>query len=103
MEVERAVRALLVVVADVHAEYALELAAAEDQQPVQALTPDAADPALDVRVGVRRPERCPDDPYPLAMEDGVEGAAELRVTIVNQKPRPSATIIKIYQQVACPG
>jgi len=73
LEVERAVRALLVVVADVHAEYALELAAVEDQQPVEALTPDAADPALDVRVRVRRLERCADDPYRLAMED-VKGA-----------------------------
>jgi hypothetical protein len=40
--------ALLVVVADVDAEYAVELAVPEDEQPVEALTPDAADPALDV-------------------------------------------------------
>jgi hypothetical protein len=31
----------------------------------------------------------------------VEGAAELRVTVVDQKPRPPAAIIEIHQQVAC--
>ena len=87
--------------ADIDPEYALELAAAENEQPVQALTPDAADPALDVRVGVRRPHGRRDDRRPLAVEDGVEGAAELRVTVVDQEARPATTIIKIHQQVAC--
>lgn len=35
----------------------LEVAAAGDQEPVETLTPDAADPALDVRVRVRVPRR----------------------------------------------
>jgi hypothetical protein len=41
-----------------------------------------------VRVRVRRLERSPDNPHPLAAEGRVEGAAELRVTIVDQEPRP---------------
>jgi hypothetical protein len=45
---------LLVEVADVDAEDVLELAATEDQKPVEALSADAADPAFGVGVGVRR-------------------------------------------------
>jgi hypothetical protein len=37
----------------------LELAASEDEQPVQALAPEAADPAPEVRVRVRRPHQPP--------------------------------------------
>ena len=48
---------LPVVVLDVNAEDVLELAATEDQQPVKALTADAADPALHVCARVRRPHR----------------------------------------------
>src|SRR6266511_2156080 len=81
-------------------EDALELAAAEDEQPVEALPPDAADPALEVRVRVRCPERSPDDPDPLALENSIEGAAELRVPIVDQKPWPLAAIVEVHQQVA---
>ena len=50
LEVERAVRPSVVVVAHVDAEDLLELAAAEDQQAIEALAADAADPALNVRV-----------------------------------------------------
>jgi len=38
---------------DIDAKHVLELAAAEDQQPVEALETDAADPALGVSVRVR--------------------------------------------------
>jgi len=54
LQVERAVRPPAVVVAHLDAEHVLELAAAENQEPVEALAADAADPALDVRVRVRR-------------------------------------------------
>ena len=62
MRVECAVWALLVVMADIDAQDAIELALAEDERPVQAFPPRAADPALDVRVGVRCLERRRDDP-----------------------------------------
>jgi hypothetical protein len=52
---ERAVRPVRVVVHRVDVNDALEVAAAEDQQPVKALAPQACDPALRVRP---RP-RCP--------------------------------------------
>ena len=53
MQVECAMWALLVVVPHIDAEYALELTAVEDEQPVEALSSCAADPALDVRIRVR--------------------------------------------------
>ena len=52
-QVERSVRALLVEVADVDAENVLELAATEDQEPVETLPAHAADPAFGVGVRVR--------------------------------------------------
>src|SRR5206468_9450244 len=57
LEVERTVRPPAVVVAHIDAEHVLELTAAENQEPVEALAADAADPALDVRVRVRRSDR----------------------------------------------
>jgi hypothetical protein len=47
--VERTVRPMRVVVVGVYAEDVLELAAAEDQHAIEALTPERADPALGVR------------------------------------------------------
>ena len=67
-------RTLLVEVADVDAEYVLELAAPEDQEPVEALPAHASDPAFRVSVRVRRLDRCTDDLDPFAAEDRVKGA-----------------------------
>jgi hypothetical protein len=55
---ERAVWALGVVVVDVDAQDALEVARPEDQQPVQAFGSCGPHEALGVPVGLRRPERC---------------------------------------------
>jgi hypothetical protein len=52
------VRAVAVVVANVDAQDPVELAVVEDQQPVEALAADAADPAPGVGVRVRRPHAC---------------------------------------------
>jgi hypothetical protein len=72
---ERAVGPLPVVVTDVDAEGALELTAVEDQQSVEALAADAADPALHVRVRVRRADRGPDDMHTLITEAGIKHTA----------------------------
>ena len=56
---ERAVRPMSVVVHRVDADGALEVAAAEDQQPVEALAAQAFDPALCVRTCPRRPAPAP--------------------------------------------
>jgi hypothetical protein len=92
-QVERAMRSLSVVVADVDAEDVLELAAAGDQDPVEAFAANAADPALHVGVGVRRLDGSSDDLDVVAFEEGVEGARELGVAIVDQEPhRPVAVV-----------
>jgi hypothetical protein len=101
LKVECPVWTTHVVLTYIDAEDTVELEPTEDQQSIEALAPYTAHPALDVRVRVRRLGRCPDDPYPLAVEDGVEGAAELRVTVVDQEPRPPATIIEIHLHVPC--
>src|SRR5205814_1376504 len=78
----------------------LGLAAADDQEPVEALAADAADPALDVRVRVRRPHRRVDDLDRFAAEDVVEAAAELAVAIVDQEADRLLAVAERHQQVA---
>jgi len=90
-------------VADIHAQDTLELAAAEDQQPVEAFPPCAADPALDVRVRVRCPDRRSDHPDSFAAEDSAEGTAELRVAVVDQEPRPLVAIVEVDYKIALWG
>jgi hypothetical protein len=48
---------VLVVVTAVDAEHVLEMAAAEDEDPVEAISAESADPALGVSVRVRRLDR----------------------------------------------
>jgi hypothetical protein len=83
---ERSVWALGVVVIDVDAQDAVELARAEDQQPVQALGPCGPDEALGVCVGLWRAERRLDHRDALAAKDLVKAAGELRVAVADQEP-----------------
>jgi hypothetical protein len=99
LEVEHPVRPPAAVLADVDAEDLLELAAADDQQPVEALTAEASNPALDVRVRVRRPEGRPDDPDASAIKDPFERCRELAVAVVDQEPHLEAAIVEFHQQV----
>jgi hypothetical protein len=80
------VRPVGVVVVDVDAQYALELSAACDQEPVEAVAAYGADPAFGERVCLRRPKRRADDLDALALEDHVEGMAEFAVAVVDQEP-----------------
>jgi hypothetical protein len=86
-ESESAMRAMSVVVLDVHTEDALKLALAEDEDPVEALATDRADEPLGERIRLRRLEGRSDDLDPLAPEDLIERLAELAVAIVDQKTR----------------
>jgi hypothetical protein len=70
-------RTMAVVMIDVDAENALELAAAGDQDLVQALAPHRADKALGVGVRLGRLDRRSYDLDVLAAEDLIEGPAEL--------------------------
>jgi hypothetical protein len=83
--IEGSVRAVPVVVIQVFGEDDFEMAAAEDEEPVQALPADGADKPLRDRVGARRPDGRLEDPDPFSAEDGVEGGGELRVAISNEE------------------
>jgi hypothetical protein len=72
-----------VVMVDVAAECLLELASAGDQDPVESVAPDRADPAFGERVRLRGAERCADHLDSFASEDLVEGVAELAVSVVD--------------------
>src|SRR6266511_1460312 len=95
---ERPVRPVLVVTPDVGDEHVLEVAAAEDQQPVEALAADAADPALGMGARLRRPYRRFDDVDAFGAEDLVELAAELAVSITDQELRADALVVELDQE-----
>jgi hypothetical protein len=72
-------------VLDVAAQDTFEVAAADDQEPVETLRSDGADEPLRVRVRLRRSDRRADYRETFAVEDLVEGSGELAVVIVDQK------------------
>jgi len=82
--VEGAVRAVAVVVVDVGREDSFEVAAVEDQEPIEARMADAADPAFGEGVRSGCTNRCPDDPDRLGAEYLVEGGRELAVALVQE-------------------
>src|SRR6266511_261516 len=69
-------------------EHSLEVAAAEDQQPVETLATDCADKALGVSVCLWCADRCVDHLDAFTAEDLVEGGAELAVAVVDQESHP---------------
>jgi hypothetical protein len=87
---ERPVRTVPVVVLDVDPEYLLEVAETNDQQLVQALGADRANPALRVGIGVRRLYRRDEHVGAFGAEHAVEATAELRVTVADKKAHRAA-------------
>jgi hypothetical protein len=87
-ERERAMRPLRLVVGHVAAKHVLEVASAEDQQPVETLGADGTHEPLRVGVRLRRPNRRLDHLDPFAAEHLVEGGRELAVAVVDQEPCP---------------
>jgi hypothetical protein len=79
-------RALAVVMDRVAAEYVLEVAAADAQQPVETVGADGRDETFGVGVGLWCADRCLDDVDSFAAEDLVEGGAEFAVAVVDQEP-----------------
>ena len=75
-----------VVVIDVDVQDALKLPAAADQEPIEAVAADGADPAFGERVCLRCAKRGADDLDAFAAEDLVEDAAEFAVAVVDQEP-----------------
>jgi hypothetical protein len=72
-------------VVNVDAQDALELPAADDQEPVETVAADRADPAFGECVRLRRSERGADDLDAFALPDVIEGAAEFAIAVVNQE------------------
>jgi len=70
--------------ADEDLQHSFEVAAVDDEQMVETLTADIANPSLGVRVGHRRPHGGGDDPRAGRAPDVVEGPAELGVAIADQ-------------------
>src|SRR4051812_38033400 len=85
---------VLVVVLDVDAKDVGELAAAEDQEPVEPFAADGSDPALHVSVRIGCSDGRPDDLDSIAREEGVERARELRVAVVDQEPSLPVAVLR---------
>jgi hypothetical protein len=73
-------------VATVDPEHTLEVAAAEDEDPIEAVGAERAYPAFGMGVRVRRPDRRTDHLDALAPEHLIEGVAELRDSVVDKEP-----------------
>jgi hypothetical protein len=74
----------------------LELSLARDQEPVEAVAADGADPTLGKRVRLRRPEWRADDLDTFASEDLVEDIAELAVAVVDQETKRGSVRSFVY-------
>jgi hypothetical protein len=89
-----------VVMVDVGRQHALEMAARENEKPVQTLPPHGPNPTLGECVRSRCLDRSSDHLEPLALEDLIEGAQELGVMVVNQKPDAGHPFIHADDEVS---
>jgi hypothetical protein len=97
---ERPVWTMGVVVGGIDPEDLFQVASSDDQQPVQALGADGADPALGVGVRVGCLHRRQEHLGTVRTEDVVEPVGELRVTIAQHKAEPASLLLQHQQQVA---
>jgi hypothetical protein len=100
LKLQRTVRAMAVVMADVDLEDALEVATGEDRQPVQALGPDRSDPSLAEGVDTRCPDGSADDLEPLDHEHLIERTAELGVAVMDEKPQRIFSFVEVKREVS---
>ena len=91
---------MAVVVPDVAVEDAKEVAAAGDQEMVQAFPAHGADPPLGDGVGVRGLDRGADDLGVDRAPEVIEGPRELAVAVADQEPDGGSLLIKRDTQVA---
>ena len=93
-QLESSVWPVLVVVTPVNAEHVLEMAAAEDEDPVEAVGANRAHPTLGEGVRVRGLNWRADDLDALAGEDGVEVACEFAVAVTDQEAKRRRTLLQ---------
>lgn len=77
-------RAAVVVVGRVSAKYSFKVSSSEDEHPVEALDAYRPHPTLGHRVSLGRPYRGLDHRHILAVPDRIEGAAVLRIAVVDE-------------------
>ncbi len=96
MQVQRAVWPLPVVVTHVDAKDVAEVAAADDQDPVEQLAAGAAHPALHVRVRVRRLDWSADDSDVVPAKTASKAAANfVSRSWISARPRSSRSISRL--------
>jgi hypothetical protein len=78
----------------------LEVAAVDDQNPVETLAAEGADPTLGIGVRIWGSDRRADDPHPLAAEDVIESETEFAIAVVKQKPEGLLPVGEEHQQVS---
>ena len=84
---------MLVVVPRVRCEDVVEVAATDDEQPVEALAAGGPDPALGVSSSLRCADRRFDGADAFGAEDLVELAGELAVTVTDENPWATRAVV----------
>jgi hypothetical protein len=101
MEVERKMGSLAVVVIDVLLKNQLQVALAEDEQPVKGFVTQGFDHALAMGVSSRAPVGCEGDPGALAAEHLIELVDKLGISVVDGKSDWSLDLVQLLAQVSC--
>ena len=103
LELKASVGPSPVVVGGVDPKDSLEVAAPQDQHPVQAFGPDRADPPLGERVRLRGPDRGLDDLHPFGPEDLVERTGELGIPVADEEPDALKPLLKGTETLITPA
>src|SRR5260221_14293020 len=90
-----------VVITRVLGEHTPQMPLAQNEQVIQTLLADRANPALRHRVRLRRLERREHDVDTLGYEDVVKCRRELGVVVVNQEPPLRRLVREVPNQLAC--
>jgi hypothetical protein len=88
-----------VVVGDVFAQHAFEVAAGEDQDSVEAFAPGAADPAFGMCLRFWCGDRGADHADPFRAKELVEGPGRFDVAVADQDPRPLTFLVQRREKV----
>src|SRR5579859_1499871 len=90
----------VVVMIDELLEDGLEMASSEDDEVIEQLSADGADPAFSEGICPWGPIGKPDHFGGLGAEDLVEGSAELGVAVVEEELDPDGLVLEVPDQVA---
>jgi hypothetical protein len=98
---EGPVRAVAVVVLDVLVKHPTKVLLVHDQEAIETLTAQCADPTLSERVRSRPPHRAPDHPHAYGREHRVQGDGELRVAVTDHELEGVGAFTEIGGEVTC--